>query len=64
MLDFKKKREDAGMTQAQIAEKLGITRQAISNIENGIAKPNVENAKKLGNLLGFDWTEFYAEDRG
>ena len=59
MLDFRKTREEAGLTQTQLAEKLGISRQAISNIELGIAKPTVENAKKLGEILHFDWTEFY-----
>lgn len=61
MLDFRKKREEAGLNQSQLAEKIGISRQAISNIELGIAKPTVENAKKLGEILHFDWTEFYAE---
>ena len=59
MLDFRKLRESKGFTQEQLAEKLGISRQAISKIELGISKPNVQNAKKLGELLGVNWTGFY-----
>lgn len=59
MIDFREKREKAGFTQEYLAEKLGVSRQAISKIELGLSKPNVQNAKKLGELLGFDWTEFY-----
>lgn len=61
MLDFRKKREEAGLNQSQLAEKIGISRQAISKIELGIAKPTVENAKKLGEILHFDWTELYED---
>lgn len=61
MLDFRKLRESKGFTQEQLAEKLGISRQAISKIECGLSKPTVQNAKKLGELLEVDWTEFFVD---
>ena len=59
MFDLKNKREASGLTQEELSRKLGISRQAVSLLENGINKPTVENAKKLGEILGFDWTELY-----
>lgn len=59
MIDLQKKREEAGVTQEQLAKKVGVTRQSISNIECGLAKPTIENAKAIAKELKFDWTEFY-----
>lgn len=59
MIDIKKKREENGITQEQLAEKVGVRRQAISNIERGLCKPVVPHAKQIGEILNFDWTEFY-----
>ena len=47
------------MTQGQLAEKVGISRTMITEIENGNANPSVEVAKKIAAVLGFDWTRFY-----
>lgn len=52
-------REKAGMTQEELGRKVGITRQGVSLIETGINKPKVDIAKKIGELLHFDWTLFY-----
>lgn len=62
MIDLRKKREINNLTQGQLAEKVGISRQAISHVECCITKPTIENAKKLAEILGFDWTEFYTND--
>lgn len=59
MFDLKAKREAAGLTQDQLGQKLGISRQAVSLLEIGTNKPTVENAKKMGEILNFDWTELY-----
>ena len=60
-IDLKAKREAKGMTQEQLAEKLGVTRQAVGNYENGINKPSVPIAKSIGEILDFDWTLIFAE---
>lgn len=51
-------RKQQGFTQEKIAGKINTTRQLISAIENG-SRPSVETAKKLGNILEFDWTRFF-----
>ena len=58
---FKQTREDKGFTQEELAAKIGITRQHIGLIENGVVAPSVEVAKKLAAVLGFEWTRFYDE---
>lgn len=61
MIDLKTYREKAGMTQQQLSEASGIKRSTIAMIESGANTPNVVNAKKLAEVLRFDWWEFYEE---
>ena len=42
----------AGMTQAQLAEKLGVTPQNVSLYERDIKKPKVETLQKIAAALG------------
>ena len=56
---FIKLRKEANLTQQNIADNVGVTRQMISAIENGDAEPSVATAKALGNLLNFSWTQFF-----
>lgn len=44
-------RENKGLTQAEVAQKLGVTPAAVSKWENGSAKPRVELLFKLAELL-------------
>lgn len=59
MINLQKIRMDAELTQQVLADKCGVVRQTISEIENGRNKPSVELAKKLGEVLKVDWTEFF-----
>lgn len=59
--DLKTIREAKGITQEQLAEKVGLTRQAIGAIENGVNKPSVPVAKSIAQILDFDWTLFYED---
>lgn len=45
---FRKKR---GMTQKQLAEKIGVEQKDISRWENFVCSPNAENLKKLAEAL-------------
>ena len=45
-------RKRAGLTQLDLAEKLNVSRQAISRWEVGIAVPSTDNLKVLGELYG------------
>lgn len=59
MINLTEKRKSKNMSQEELAEKVGVIRQTISNIECGIAKPSVDTAKKIGEVLGFEWTDFF-----
>lgn len=59
MIDLLAKREAAGLTQEELGLKLGISRQAVCSLERGKNTPRVTTAKKLGEILGFDWTELF-----
>lgn len=56
-------RERADMTQEEVARKAGIKRASYTNIETGARKPSVRTARAIAAVLGFDWTEFFKEDR-
>ena len=43
-------RKERKLTQAQLAEKLGVSFQAISRWENGTALPDAENLRQLSHL--------------
>ena len=56
---LKQTREQAGLTQEQLAQKVGVTRQAVSRWEQGITQPDMEMLVALGNALQVD-AEFLA----
>ena len=62
MVNLKEKREAKNMSQQQLADRVGISRQAISNIEIGAAKPDIRNAIIIGRVLEFNWVLFYDEE--
>ncbi len=49
---IKTKREELGMTQQEIAEKLFVSRQTVSRWESGSRCPDLITAKKIANVLG------------
>jgi putative transcriptional regulator len=42
----------AGLTQAQLAEAVGVTRKTINTVENGVFTPSAVLALKIGRALG------------
>ena len=62
MVDVKTARENLNLTQKELGKQIGVTEQFIFYIERGDRRPGVEVAKKLGALLGFDWTLFYPDE--
>ena len=60
------RRKMRGLSQKDISEKVGISQPSYCNIENGNRQPSVTTAKRIAEVLGFDWTEFFernAEER-
>ncbi len=45
-------RKNAGLTQMELANKLGISYQAVSNWERGVAMPDISNLGALAKILG------------
>ena len=50
--NFKDARTRAGLTQQQIADKLGLDHTAIAQYERGISTPNFKNLSKICEMLG------------
>lgn len=61
---LKNARFEKMMTQKSVAEKAGITQPSYHQIESGENNPTVETARKLGSILGFDWTLFFPDEKG
>ena len=48
---LKKLRKEAGLTQVDVAEKLGISQPAYASWERGVKKPTQENLVKIAQVL-------------
>jgi transcriptional regulator with XRE-family HTH domain len=52
------RRMDAGFTQEQVAESLGVTQETVSRMERGLYEPPPSRLTELGELFGCDPAEF------
>ena len=59
---LKKARENVGLSQAEVAEKLNISRQAISKWENGWTSPDIDNLVILSDLYDVSLDELIKND--
>ena len=50
-------RKQANLTQSDLADKLNISRQAITKWENGISLPDLDNIKKLSSIFNISIDE-------
>lgn len=50
-------REEKGYSQAQVAERLGVSRQAYIKYESGEVEPSVEAVRKLSKLYGVSYED-------
>ena len=55
-------RENKKITQAEVAEALGIKPATISKYESGLLEPNIEALKKLAELFEISVDELLKED--
>ena len=58
---IKQARLKAGMTQAELAKKLSVTPQAISQYERNLKKPKLETVVRLAEALGVCVPDLYPE---
>ena len=49
---LKEKRGQLGLTQAELAERCGVTRKTVNTVENGVFVPSALLALKLARALG------------
>ena len=60
---IKEKRGELGLTQAELAERCGVTRKTVNTIENGVFAPSALLAIKLAKALNLPVEElFWVED--
>lgn len=57
-------RKEKRLSQAELAEELGITRQTVSRWESGLAMPSAENLIGLSRVYGMTVEEMYRSGRG
>ena len=51
-----------GFTQSDVANMTNVDVTTINKIELGSRRPSPELAKKIAEVLGFDWTLFYQDE--
>lgn len=62
--NIKRFREEKNISQSEIAEKLSVTRQAVSNWETGKTEPDIDTLHKIADILGVSIEELiYGERR-
>lgn len=61
--NLKRFREKSGLTQAQVADALGITRPAVTQWESGWSLPKMGHIEKLSALFGVSKAEILGEER-
>jgi len=49
---LKERRTERGWTQAELAERVGVTRKTVNTVENGVFVPSALLALKLARALG------------
>ena len=52
------RRKKLGLTQEQLAEKAGVTAQAVSKWENGHNLPDIENLQIIANILKLPYSQY------
>lgn len=55
-------RDQLDLTQKDVADKAGIPRSTYAQYEVGRRNPTVANAQRISDVLGIDWTIFFAQN--
>lgn len=53
-------RKQAGLTQAQLAQAISVSRKTINTIENGVFVPSTVLALRLAHVLGVEVAQLFA----
>jgi putative transcriptional regulator len=60
--DVRKRRSDKGLSQAELAQALDVSRQTINSIETGRYTPSLPLAMALARFFGLTVEEIFHED--
>lgn len=55
------RRKEKGLTQAELAARVGIAQRTVAAYECGERRPSVEVAKKMAKELDIPWTTYFEE---
>ena len=58
-MNIREKREELGLSQKELAEKIGITQSFLCDIEQGRSKPSIDVAIKLARVLKVKDIKFF-----
>jgi putative transcriptional regulator len=56
---IKDRRAELGLTQAELAEKVGVTRKTVNTVENNVFTPSATLAIKLAGALGLSVEQLF-----
>ena len=60
--NLKKIRKDNNLSQEQLAEKLGVSRQSVSKWESGLSYPEMDKVLQICQLFNLNINELINED--
>lgn len=55
-------RQSQNLKQKAVASSAKISQPAYCNIESGKRNPAINTAKKIADVLGFNWERFYSDN--
>ncbi len=61
--DMAARRKEHKLTQSELGQICGVAQRTVAAYESGERRPSPEVAKRIGAELGFNWTEFYEDDK-
>lgn len=66
-MEFSKKlrqlREESGLSQQEVADKIGVSKSMISFYENGVNEPDKEKRMSLAKLFNVEYSILYDDDK-
>ena len=63
MLKIRELREEAQMTQKQLAEKISNMQRNVSNWEQGVSDPDLQTVEKLADVFGVTLDELFGREQ-
>lgn len=59
IVNIKERREQLGITQKELADKIGISQSFLCDIEQGRSKPSIDTALKIASALNIEDIKFF-----